>query len=58
METMERFMKVGEIVEILGCSQSKAYKIMKKLNDELEAKNKIIISGRVPRRYFMERLSV
>jgi hypothetical protein len=52
------FIRVKEVMKTLDCSESKAYKIMKKLNNELEAKNKIIIAGRVPRKYFMERLFI
>jgi predicted DNA-binding transcriptional regulator AlpA len=58
MESQDGFIRVKEVAKTLDCSESKAYQIMKILNNELEAKNKIIIQGRVPRKYFMERLFV
>lgn len=44
-----------EIMDIFGCSRAKAYKILKTLNDELEAKGYLIIPGKVSRKYFRER---
>ena len=57
-ERMEKsmFLTVKEVASLLGISDSYAYKIMRQLNDELKQKGMIIISGRVNRRYFMERL--
>ena len=40
----------------LGISKSYAYKIVQKLNAELREKGYLTISGRVNRRYFMEKL--
>ncbi len=50
------FYTVVDIVAILGVSKSTAYREIKKLNDELRAKGYITISGKVPAKYFMERL--
>lgn len=47
--------EVDDIITILSISKSKAYKIIKKLNDELETKGYIIIRGKVPVKYFKER---
>lgn len=52
-----KFMKVEEVAEFLGVSVSRAYKIMRQLNKELEAKGKITTSGRVSRKYLIERTS-
>lgn len=49
------FMRVEEVAQELGISKSYAYKIVKKLNEELKGKGMLTISGRVNRRYFMER---
>lgn len=49
------FMRVEEVAQELGISKSYAYKILKKLNEELKGKGMLTISGRVNRRYFMER---
>ena len=57
-ECMEKsmFLTVKEVAALLNISDSYAYKIMRQLNDELKQKGIITISGRVNRRYFMERL--
>ena len=57
-EGMEQsmYLTVKEVASLLGISDSYAYKIMRQLNKELEQKGMIIISGKVNRRYFMERL--
>lgn len=51
-----RFIGAQEAAEELGVSASYAYKIIRKLNDELKAKGYITISGKVSRQYFNERL--
>lgn len=48
------FMRVEEVAEILDVSVSYAYKLIRKLNKDLEKKGCITISGRVDRKYFME----
>ena len=45
-----------DIARELGISKSYAYKIVQKLNAELREKGYLTISGRVNRRYFMEKL--
>ena len=50
------FMRVDDVAKELGISKSYAYKIVKKLNAELREKGYLTISGRVNRRYFMEKL--
>ena len=50
------FMRVDDVARELGVSASYAYKIIRKLNRELEQKGIITIAGRVNRKYFMERL--
>ena len=49
------FMKVDEVAQEWGISKSYAYKIVQMLNAELKAKGILTISGRVNRKYFMER---
>lgn len=51
-----KYMRAEDVAALLDISKSKAYKIMQQLNKELEAKGKITVSGRVSRRYIMERL--
>lgn len=52
---MSSFYKVDDIKEILGISESKAYKIIQQLNKELKEKGYITIAGRVPAKYFKEK---
>lgn len=50
------FMTVQEVAKELNVSQSYGYKLIRKLNEELEKKGMITIPGRVNRQYFNERL--
>ena len=51
-----RFMRVEEVAAELGVSVSYAYKVIRRLNDELKAKGFVTIAGRVNRQYFNERV--
>jgi len=53
--TDKNFMRVEDVARELDVSKSYAYKIVQKLNKELEAKGYITRSGRVNRQYFLER---
>lgn len=53
--TDKNFMRVEDVAREFDVSKSYAYKIVQKLNKELEAKGFITISGRVNRQYFLER---
>ena len=50
------FMKAEEVMRALGVSQSEAYRIIKRLNEELKAKGYLVVSGRVSRRYLEEKI--
>lgn len=49
------FITAVEMVGIFGISKPYAYKIIKQLNEELEAKDFITITGRVSKKYFEEK---
>lgn len=49
------FVTAQEMAEILKISKPYAYKIINRLNRELEEKNFITIPGRVSRKYFEEK---
>ena len=51
-----KFMRVEEVATELGVSASYAYKIIRRLNDELKAKGFVTIAGRINRQYFNERV--
>ena len=52
---MNRFINADEVAEELGISKPYAYKIIRRLNEELREKGMITIAGRVDRNYFNER---
>lgn len=50
-----------EVRKILGCSDDKAYKIIRSLKNELISEGKLIPdypAGKVPKRYFEERCGI
>lgn len=49
------FMRVEDVAKELGISKSYAYKIVQKLNADLQAKGFLTISGRINRKYFLEK---
>ena len=51
-----KFICAEEVAQELSVSKPYAYKLIKRLNDELKEKGFITISGRVNRQYFNERL--
>lgn len=53
--TSNNFLRVDDVAMELGVSTSYAYKIIRKLNAELEKKGIITIAGRVNKQYFTER---
>lgn len=55
MAEKQSFMNVTEVAKELGISESHAYKIMRKLNDELKEQGYMTIAGRVNRKFFMEK---
>lgn len=50
------FYNADDIAEILDVSKPTAYRIIKKLNLELIEKGYITVSGRVPKKYFDEKM--
>ncbi len=56
LDTDKLFFTVDDVIAILGISKSTAYREIRKLNDELKHKGFITISGKVPVKYFLERL--
>lgn len=51
-------MGVNEVQVTLRISKSKAYQIIKQLNDELSKNGFITIQGKVSKRYFEERVAL
>ena len=51
-----RFIRTDDVAQELNVSKPYAYKLIRKLNEELKAKGFITIAGRVNHQYFYERL--
>ena len=47
-----------EVAAILGVKVSYAYKVIKKLNDELKAANKLVVAGKINKNYLFKKLEV
>ncbi len=45
-----------EVKQICRCGDSKAYAIIRMLNGELEQKGYLVLSGKVPTKYLLERI--
>lgn len=52
----DSFMRVEDVARELDVSKSYAYKIVQRLNAELREQGYLTISGRINRKYFMEKL--
>lgn len=48
-------MNAQEVAAALSVSVAMAYKVIRQLNAELAAKGKIVVRGKVNRRYFQEK---
>ncbi len=53
--TRQMFLSVAEVQGFLGMSKSYCYELVARLNDELEKMGKIVILGRVPTKFFLEK---
>ena len=49
------FMRVEDVAQELGISKSYAYKVIRQLNEDLKEKGYLTISGRVNKKYFLEK---
>lgn len=55
---MSQFLNVKDVISELGVSRSSAYKIIQTLNKELQEQGYLIVSGKVPRHYFLVRYNL
>ena len=51
----QNYVRAENVAEIMGIAKAYAYKIMRKLNAELDEQGYSTVSGRINRKYFMER---
>ena len=52
----KRFLTAADIASFMGISVPTAYKIIRKLNDELKSKGYITIAGKVSRTFFEKKI--
>ena len=52
----KRFLNVNDVAAFMGISVPMAYKIIRRLNDELSAQGFITVAGKVSRRYFEQKV--
>ena len=52
----KRFLTAQDVMEMLGVSLSYSYKLIRRLNEELEGDGCVTITGRVSTQYFMKRI--
>ena len=52
----QQVLRAKDIAEMCQISESKAYTIIKQLNEELKAKGFLVFRGRVSKAYFMEKM--
>lgn len=55
MKVENNFFSAKDIFEMLGISETSAYRLIRKLNEDLKKKGIITISVRINKRYFQER---
>jgi predicted DNA-binding transcriptional regulator AlpA len=56
---MERdFLRANDLAQILGCSKSTSYRLMRQIRKELDAQGLLTLPGIVPRSYTLKRLGV
>lgn len=53
----KNFLNVTDVSDYMGISIPMAYKIIKKLNDELKSKGFITVAGKINRRYFEQKVN-
>ena len=50
------FLKVDDVMQMLGVSKSYAYRVIRKMNSELKQQGYHTIAGRVNKTYFLEKV--
>ena len=55
MKDAKVYLTAEEVAKILGISKGHSYKLIRRLNKELEAKGFLCVAGKIPVAYFEER---
>ena len=54
----KKFLTASDVASIMQISTTSAYRIIKKLNTELQVQGKIIVPGKVSRKFFEEKVVI
>lgn len=57
MNASKNYLNAADVSEYMGISIPMAYKIIRKLNDELREQGFITVAGRINRRYFEHKIN-
>jgi ribosomal protein S25 len=52
----KRYLTASDVAAFMGVSVAMAYKIIRRLNEELAAMGYLVVSGRVSRSYFEKKI--
>ena len=52
------FIRAADISQMLGCSKSTAYRVMRQLRKELDEQGLLTLPGIIPRHYLLKRMGV
>lgn len=56
MQTNQLFLSAREVAECMCVSVPMAYKIIRRLNDELEGKGYLVVCGKINKKYFESKI--
>ena len=56
MEYTKHFLNAHDVAEYMDVSEAMAYKIIRKLNDQLDKRGYITVSGKISKAYFEEKI--
>ncbi len=56
MANYQYMISADEVAQELNCSKSYAYKLVKKLNQELAEQGYITIAGKIPKKYLAKKI--
>lgn len=58
MQPVAKFLNASDVANIMQISTTSAYRIIKRLNAELQDQGYIIIPGKISRRFFEEKVVI
>lgn len=54
----KKFLSATDISNLIGCSESYAYNVIRQLNEEMKANNYIVFRGKINAKYFYQRVGL